>query len=123
MGSEKGRAVRQHHSWGSALDSGRQASQMGAFNYSMNPVLCILKESFTFFICIFFLIFMRGTHSLRSRPPKRLYVDNHREAGPRQGTPKFHTPFLAAKLARPGGQRQIPAAPPLEAQAVNPEEL
>ena len=48
------------------------------------------------------------------RAPKCPYVDNHRETGPRQKTVKFHTPFLAEELARPGGQRQIPAPFPLE---------
>ena len=67
--------------------------------------------------CFFFLISEGHAFSQKQtyfRAPKCLYVDNHRETGPRQRTVKFHTPFLAAKLARPGGQRQIPAPLPLE---------
>lgn len=85
-------------------------------------VFCELSALYTevhiFDMHVFFFLISEG-HAFSQkqtyfRAPKCLYVDNHRETGPRQRTVKFHTPFLAAKLARPGGQRQIPAPLPLE---------
>lgn len=93
-----------HHGWG--------MRESYLLNYSVNQVCGILKEPFTFLIYT-----GEGIPSeadLLQSSQTRLCVDNHCETCLKQDTFKFHSSFLAAKLARADEQKQTPASLPLE---------